>query len=343
MRLVTYNHPANAMLSTARLGLLVNTQGTEMVLDAERAYAAAKAAIHGHIEAFPTTMLGFLQMNEATNNDTHHEANKLASWFASNHHSAVPADAAFALDVVRLLAPIPRPTSMRDGYAFRQHVETARRNRGLPMIDVFDQIPIFYFTNHLTVIGGGDVMVEDMHLDKLDFELEIAIVIGKSGKNIPAERADEHIYGFTVMNDWSARTLQMLEMQMSLGPAKGKDFATALGPCIVSADALKSRALPTPKGNHYDLPMIARINGDPVSLGNAKDMHWTFAQIIERVSYGVELHAGEVIGSGTCGTGCLLELNGSKVFDPPLWLTIGDTVECEIEGIGMLSNTVRHA
>ena len=131
---------------------------------------------------------------------------------------------------VKLLSPIPRPVSMRDGYAFRQHVEAARRNRGVPMIPEFDHFPVFYFTNHLAVTGPGDVPVQALAQDKLDFELEVAIVVGKEGRNIPAAQADEHIFGFMVMNDWSARALQMEEMKLNLGPAKGKDFATSLGP-----------------------------------------------------------------------------------------------------------------
>lgn len=332
MRLVTY---LTAESTNPRLGLHVDNH----ILDLEQGYAFAKTSIHGRLEGLPSNVLEYLRAGETA----HHEAHKLEAWFASNHHAATPAGVAIEASSVEVLSPIPRPVSMRDGYAFRQHVETARRNRGLPMIDTFDEIPIFYFTNHLSVIGGGDVKVEDLHLQNLDFELECAIVIGKGGKNIPAERADEHIYGFMVMNDWSARALQMQEMQMSLGPAKGKDFATSLGPCLVSKEALKDRIIPTPKGNHYDLPMTASINGNIVSRGNVKDMHWTFAQILERVSYGVEVHPGEVIGSGTCGTGCLLELNGSKVFDPPLWLQLGDVVECSIDGIGTLTNHIRHA
>lgn len=330
MRLVTYLASDNN--GTARLGLHVRNH----ILDLEEGYTFAKSSIHGHLPALPSDILSFLRLGETA----HREAHKLEAWFASNHHPDTPPKASVEADSVRLFSPVPYPVSMRDGYAFRQHVETARRNRGLEMIDVFDQVPIFYFTNHLSVTGGGDVQVQSLHLQNLDFELECAIVIGKGGKNIPAERADEHIYGLTVMNDWSARALQMQEMQMSLGPAKGKDFATSLGPCLVSKEGLKDRIISTPNGNHYDLPMTASINGETVSRGNVKDMHWTFAQIIERVSYGVELHPGEVIGSGTCGTGCLLELNGSRVFDPPRWLKVGDVVECSIDGIGTLTNRI---
>lgn len=245
------------------------------------------------------------------------------------------------LDDLELLAPIPRPTSMRDGYAFRQHVEAARRNRGVEMIPEFDQFPVFYFTNHQAVTGPGKIDVQDQHLAKLDFELEAAIVIGREGRNIKAADADEYIAGYTVMNDWSARALQMEEMKMSLGPAKGKDFATSIGPYLATRDELASRRIDGPAGERYDLTMVTRVNGTEVSRGNLKDMSWTFAQIIERASYGVTLYPGDVIGSGTVGTGCFLELNGSKITDN-WWLKNRDTVECEIDLLGTLTNTIHH-
>jgi fumarylacetoacetate (FAA) hydrolase len=245
-----------------------------------------------------------------------------------------------------LLSPVPQPLSMRDGYAFRQHVESARRNRGVPMIEEFDHFPVFYFTNHLAVTGPGDVAVQKKAQEKLDFELEVAIVIGKEGRNIPASRADEHVFGYMVMNDWSARALQMEEMKLNLGPAKGKDFATSLGPYLVTRDELEARAMKGPNGERYDLKMKAFVNGKQLSEGNLKDMTWTFAQIIERASYGVTLHPGEVIGSGTVGTGCLLELNGSeegRKITGGAWIKPGDRVVMEVEGLGRLENTVLDA
>jgi fumarylacetoacetate (FAA) hydrolase len=244
-----------------------------------------------------------------------------------------------ALRDVTLRAPIPRPPSMRDGYAFRQHVETARRNRGLEMIPEFDQFPVFYFTNHRSVTGPGDVHVQPRHTDRLDYELEAAVVVGKGGKNLNVAQADDAIFGLTIMNDWSARGLQMDEMKLNLGPAKGKDFATSLGPWLVTLDELLPKARRSDRGLVFDLEMRASVNGKPLSRGNVKDMAWTFAQILERASYGVELAAGDVVGSGTCGTGCLLELNGSRVTDN-LWLNPGDTVVCEIDGLGRLENRI---
>lgn len=238
-----------------------------------------------------------------------------------------------------LMAPVPRPTSMRDGYAFRQHVEAARRNRGVEMIPEFDQFPVFYFTNHQAVIGPGPLEVMPEHLKKLDFELEAAIVIGKEGRNIKAADADNYVFGYMVMNDWSARELQMQEMKLSLGPAKGKDFATAIGPYLVTRDELAPHRIPSAVGERYDLAMTCRIGDEEVSRGNLKDMTWTFAQIIERASYGVTLYPGDVIGSGTVGTGCFLELNGSKVYDNR-WVKVGETVTCSVEMLGDLTNTV---
>src|SRR5581483_6445710 len=168
------------------------------------------------------------------------------------------------------------------------------------------RFPVFYFTNHQAVVGPGELRVQKLHADKLDFELECAIVIGKECKNVRAADANDVIFGMTIMNDFSARTLQMEEMKLSLGPAKGKDFATSLGPWLVTIDELEERTIPTENGKHYDLAMRARVNGRQLSQGNVKDMTWTFAQIIERASYGVTLSPGDVIGSGTCGTGCLL-------------------------------------
>ncbi len=249
------------------------------------------------------------------------------------------------------LAPVPSPTSCRDAYAFRQHVATARRNRGLDMIPEFDQFPVFYFTNHNSIIGEGDLVVESDHLQKLDFELEVAAVIGKRGRNIDAKDADSYVAGLTIMNDFSARVLQMEEMKLNLGPAKGKDFATALGPWLVTLDELEEYGIDTPTGRTYDLRMRAFHNSNLVSDGNMKDMNWTFAEIIERVSYGAEIFPGDVIGSGTVGTGCYLELNGTWALEArergeafePIWLQEGDLIELEIDGLGKLTNKIVNA
>ena len=251
------------------------------------------------------------------------------------------------LEEVELLSPIPFPSSCRDAYAFRQHVATARRNRGAAMIPEFDQYPVFYFTSHHSVQGPGEILCMPDHLEKLDFELEVAIVISKYGKNIRAENADEYIGGMMIMNDMSARKLQSEEMLLNLGPAKGKDFSTVLGPWLVTPDELEEFEVAA-KENHtgktWNLSMKCFVNGAQVSEGNLSDMDWTFAEIIERCSYGTTLYPGDIIGSGTVGTGCFLELNGTARLNDAnyqeQWLKEGDTIEMEVEGLGKLKNTI---
>jgi fumarylacetoacetate (FAA) hydrolase len=250
-------------------------------------------------------------------------------------------------DSVEIMAPVPNPASCRDGYAFRQHVAAARRNRKVEMIAEFDQYPIFYFTNHNAIQGPGDIPCMPDHFQKLDFELEAAVVLGKKGRNVTADEADQYIAGYMIMNDMSARTLQMEEMLLNLGPAKGKDFSTVIGPMLVTPDELEPYKIPAKDnhtGNNYSLKMKCWVNGVLVSEGNMGDMDWTFAEIIERCAYGADILPGDVIGSGTVGTGCFLELNGTGLLNDPnykvQWLQPGDVVEMEIEGLGKLKNTI---
>lgn len=332
MKLVSYLKPSDALVEggEGRLGLVLDDASVvDIHATAPRYLAVAALSEHVPIGSIGT-MRGLLEGGESALELARH----VAAW-AAHHRDDIEA---VPIEEVTLLAPVPRPPTMRDGYAFRQHVEAARRNRGLEMIPEFDEFPVFYFTNPISVSGPGDVLVMEGHLDKLDFELECAIVIGKRGRNIPASRADEHIFGYMNYNDWSARAMQMEEMKLSLGPAKGKDFANTFGPWLATPDELADLRIPGDNGERYDLTMTARVNGVEVSRGNVKDMTWTFAQIIERASYGVTLQPGDVIGSGTVGTGCFLELNGSGITNQ--WLKEGDTVELEIDRLGVLSNTV---
>lgn len=248
---------------------------------------------------------------------------------------------------ITLAAPVPNPTSFRDAYAFRQHVETSRLNRGLEMIPEFDEFPVFYFSNHQAIQGPGAVYCMPKHFEKLDFELEVAIVINKKGRNIKAAEADSYIAGLMILNDLSARKLQMEEMKLNLGPAKGKDFSSLFGPYLVTIDELSDRISVTKEGHigiTYDLNMKCWVNNILVSEGNLKDMDWTFAEIIERASYGVTLYPGDIIGSGTVGTGCFLELNGTaKRKDPnseEQWLQPNDQIKMEVTGLGILENTI---
>lgn len=308
-----------------QLGVLIN----DIVYDMEVLHPDLPNSMNMFLnyweESFPQAQAGELMLREGTRTS----------------NKGVP------LKDLTLLAPVPFPTSCRDGYAFRQHVAAARRNRKVEMIPEFDQFPIFYFTNHHSISGPGDIKCMPDHFHKLDFELEAAIVICKHGRNIKAADAHEYIGGLMIMNDMSARGMQMEEMKLNLGPAKGKDFSTVIGPWLVTLDELQSFEIPAKEnhtGTNWNLNMKCWVNGKQVSEGNVGDMDWTFAEIIERASYGVDLYPGDVIGSGTVGTGCFLELNGTgKLNDPEYqeqWLQAGDVVEMEIDGLGKLSNTI---
>ncbi|HVF24241.1 MAG TPA: fumarylacetoacetate hydrolase family protein [Anaerolineales bacterium] len=240
----------------------------------------------------------------------------------------------FALDEVKFHSPI-QPTTLRDGYAFEQHVKTANKNRGREVPEEWYQFPVFYFTNPNAVFGDEDEIPYPPYTKALDYELEVAAVIGKAGINIQPEDAPAHVFGYTIWNDWSARDIQRKEMAVGLGPAKGKDFASSFGPVIVTHEALADKAVGRP--GVYDLEMVARVNGVEFSRGNFKDMYWSFGDIIARASESVMLNPGDVIGSGTVGTGCLLELTK---FQGP-WLDHGDVVELEIERLGVLRNKIK--
>lgn len=324
MKLVTYKKQGEG-----RLGIYVK----DSIFDL--ADAASQAGL-----TLPNNMKEFLLMGD--------EAMKTAKK-VEEHIKESKVDAGkIAYDESILLAPVNEPTSCRDAYAFRQHVAAARRNRGVEMIPEFDQFPIFYFTNHTSVQGPGNIMCMPDHFHRLDFELEVAIVVGKQGLNIKAKDADNYIAGFMIYNDMSARRMQMEEMKLNLGPAKGKDFANAFGPWLVTKDELepfKTSSKPGHTGINYNLGMKCWVNGKQVSEGNVADMDWTFAEILERCAYGTQINVGDVIGSGTVGTGCFLELNGTaKLKDAnavPQWLQEGDVVEMEIQGLGKLKNTMK--
>lgn len=230
-----------------------------------------------------------------------------------------------------------RPTSFRDFYAFEEHVRNARRHRGLDMIPEWYEAPAFYFSNTSCMLPHRAAVPKPAETEELDFELEVAAVVGMAGSNIPVEEADSYIAGFTILNDWSARDIQRREMKVGLGPAKGKDFATSIGPYLVTPDELEPRALPeNGRGRRYDLTMKAFVNGQQISQGNLKEMHWTFAELIAHASRNTTLLPGDLIGSGTVGTGCLVE------FPPGTypWLRPGDVVRLEVDLLGTLENRI---
>jgi 2-keto-4-pentenoate hydratase/2-oxohepta-3-ene-1,7-dioic acid hydratase in catechol pathway len=239
----------------------------------------------------------------------------------------------------RLLAPVPSPPSIRDFMAFEEHVVTSLRAMHREVDPVWYEIPVFYFTNPASVRGPRDPVAMAPGSAAFDYELEVAAVIGRPGANIPVPEAAAHIAGYSILCDWSARDLQELEMREGLGPAKGKDTATSLGPWLVTPDELEDRR----KGKGFDLAMTASVNGTTYSTGNLADLFWSFEQMISFASRGTKLRPGDVIGSGTVGTGCILELSrvhGTETFP---WLHPGDRVRVEVERLGSVESTVHPA
>ncbi|MDM5186694.1 fumarylacetoacetate hydrolase family protein [Bacillus sp. DX4.1] len=299
MKFVTFRLPSQEM----RAGWLEGDKVIDMSI-------ASKGVL-------PSSMLAFLE--------------KADEYIEVARNMKSPENGVYHVKDVQLCAAIPNPGSIRDFYAFEQHVKTARGRRGLDVVSEWYDIPVFYFTNHRAVIGPEDIVSRPKLSQKLDYELEIACVIGREGRNISREHAEEYIFGYCIMNDWSARDLQAQEMKVGLGPAKGKDFATSLGAYLVTKEELDVYRT----GEQYDLEMTARVNGELLSKGNFKDIYYTFAEMIERASQDVTLYPGDVIGSGTVGTGCILELGTEN------WLQDGDVVELTITGLGTLRNTVK--
>jgi fumarylacetoacetate (FAA) hydrolase len=242
----------------------------------------------------------------------------------------------FMLNELVLLAPVPDPPSVRDFYAFEQHVKAARALRGAGMIPEWYEIPTFYFTNNSEIYGHDEPVPYPIGSNELDIELEIACIIGREGKDISVEEADNYIAGYTIMNDWSARDFQRLDMKLNLGPGKGKDFATSLGPWLVTPDELASRRAGSGASERYDMTMLARVDGQEISGGNFNQIYYSFPQMIAYASRNARIRVGDVIGSGTVGTGCLLEI-GTEVHP---WFQRGDVIELEIEGIGVLRNRI---
>lgn len=238
---------------------------------------------------------------------------------------------------VRVLPPVSEPPSIRDFYAFEQHVKTAREGRGMAMDPDWYELPVFYFTNPAAVIGPDDEVRRPRGSAALDYELEVAAVVGRECADLdPDDPATlDMIAGFTIMNDWSARDLQRREMAQMLGPAKGKDFATSLGPWLVTPDELPGAETGRPRAR-----MEARVNGEVWSEGELADLHFTWGRLLGHASADVRLRPGDVIGSGTCGTGCILELQLTHGADVRPWLSPGDVVELRVEGLGDLRNTV---
>jgi fumarylacetoacetate (FAA) hydrolase len=233
-----------------------------------------------------------------------------------------------------ILPPIPDPPAFRDFYAFEQHVRAARKLRGLDMNPDWFKIAIFYFSNPNCAYGHGAEIPYPSKTTELDFELEFAVIIGNGGSDIKAEDADKVIAGYTILNDWSSRNLQREEMPMSLGPAKGKDFASSFGPYMVTPDELEDAWGDDGK---LHLRMTCHVNGKKISNGNTNDLYHSFGEMIERASMNTKLVPGEYIGSGTVGTGCILELRPENTGG---WIQKGDVVTLAVERLGILENKI---
>ncbi|WP_405770314.1 fumarylacetoacetate hydrolase family protein [Streptomyces sp. NBC_00080] len=253
--------------------------------------------------------------------------------------SALGAPAGPHVSEVRLLPPLEPPT-VRDFVTFEEHVEGVRRSvdgaGGVP--EAWYDAPTFYFTNPYAVVGAHDDVPLPPGSHLLDFELEVAAVVGREGRDLTPERARDHIVGYTVFNDWSARDLQSREMQVRLGPCKGKDTAATLGPYLVTADELEPYR---DSDGFLRLALTAAVNGEVIGEDLLSNMSWTFEEMVAYASRGTVVRPGDVLGSGTCGNGgCLAELWGVRGRQSPPPLRPGDTVTLTVEGIGTVSNTV---
>jgi 2-keto-4-pentenoate hydratase/2-oxohepta-3-ene-1,7-dioic acid hydratase in catechol pathway len=253
--------------------------------------------------------------------------------------AALDAAAGPQVSQVRLLPPLQPPT-VRDFVTFEEHVEGVARSvsggGGVP--EAWYDAPTFYFTNPYAIIGPHDDVPVPPGSHVLDFELEVAAVIGRAGRDLAPEQTREHIIGYTVFNDWTARDLQSREMQVLLGPCKGKDTATTLGPHLVTADELEPYRDPD---GFLRLALTAEVNGEVVGKDLLSNMSWTFEEMVAYASRGTWVRPGDVLGSGTCGNGgCLAELWGLRGERTPPPLKPGDTVTLTVEGIGSVSNTV---
>jgi len=298
------------------------------IIDLNMGYARYLADKHGNVEAYelasamlPPDMIAFFRRREEARDQARLTVDYVMRYHATTGLRGPQGEnVIYGIDEVKLKAPVPRPNSLRDYLAFEGHSSFS----GKKQLDKgWYEMPVCYKGNPDSVIGPDETIPWPAFTDLLDYELEYGIYIGKEGKNIPREQAQEYVAGYTIFNDVSARDIQLKEMQAGgLGPAKGKDTCSVMGPCLVTPEEVD------PKNLH----MMARINGELWSDNNSGTAYWTWPQIIEFASMDETLYPGDFLGSGTVEHGCGLELNR--------WIQPGDVIELEVEGIGILRNRV---
>lgn len=303
MKWCTYRSPGRSDLRTGLLG-------------------ADGGRIHG-LES-GVTLLGLLETNALS------EAGRVAL--------RNPAEVVEVSDV-ELAPPIPRPPSFRDFMSFETHLQNSARAMSLDVPEVWYREPAFYFSNPAAMLGPNDPVRLPSGTVALDYELEVAAVVGHSGSDLSPTQAAEHIAGYVVLCDWSARDVQRQEFPLTMGPSKSKDFATSLSGFLVTPDELGDPG----SAGRYDLEMSASVNGRPCSKGSLGDLHWSFAEMIAVASRNTTVVPGDVIGSGTVGTGCLLELAGLHGPDAFPFLVPGDVVRLDVTGIGVIEAEIYSA
>jgi len=325
MKFVTYKLPKH---NENRFGFISNNKITDVQNAASFLNKSTNKSIYSYI---PNSLKDSL-----TNWDSNFEKLRTLKYEIENFEpTLLEGENIFLnIDEVQLLPPVTHPQSFRDFYAFEQHVRAARKLRGLDMHPDWFRLPIFYFSNPNALYGHGEKIPYPLNTNELDFELEFAIIIANGGRNIKKEEANKLIAGYTICNDWSARDLQREEMALSLGPAKGKDFATSFGPYMVTPDELEDA---WDDNGKLHLQMTCKINGNLISDGNTNDLYHSFTTMIERASMNTNLVAGDYLGSGTVGTGCILELRPENTGG---WIKKDDIVRLEVERLGVLENKI---
>ncbi len=328
MKLLTFEVPT-PLGPVSRLGGLLGSKVVDLNLASylRRRRAGPEAAARRLADALvPPEMVAFLDMEDAGLAEARAALKFAAEALKKNPKELTGPKREIAVhkeSAVRLLAPLPRPRALRDFFAFEEHALQGAARRQEPLAPQWYDQPVYYKGNHREIYGPGDLVPWPSYTRRLDFELELGAVVGRKGRDLSPAQAAKHIVGYTILNDFSARDIQKSEMVCRMGPAKGKDFGTALGPYLATPDEL---------GDIDDLSMAVFVNGEKWSSGRSSGRYWSFATMLSHVSQEETVYPGDILGSGTYYRGCGLDLDR--------WIKPGDLVELEIEGLGRLSNPV---